>query len=141
MKIMNKWSKRSLRNLKTCHEDLQLLANTVLRMHDCTVICGHRNEQEQNEAYYKGASKVKFPNSNHNFIISRAIDLAPYKKGASLYDRENVLYFAGIVITAAQYLYDLDHITHKIRWGGDWDGDNNFKEHKFFDGVHFELIE
>ena len=26
-----------------------------------------------------------------------------------------------------------------LRWGGDWDGDNNFKDNRFDDLVHFEL--
>ena len=29
----------------------------------------------------------------------------------------------------------------KIRWGGDWDDDNDFKDQHFNDLGHFELVE
>lgn len=138
---MNKFSKKSKKRLATCHEDLQTLANAVIQVHDCTVVCGYRDEQAQNEAYYKGASKLKFPDGKHNRMPSIAIDLGPYLAGHKiLYDREQVLHFAGIVLGIADQLYRNGKMAHKIRWGGDWDSDNNFKEHSFFDGIHFELV-
>jgi peptidoglycan L-alanyl-D-glutamate endopeptidase CwlK len=27
-----------------------------------------------------------------------------------------------------------------MRWGGDWDGDGDTKDERFFDGPHFELV-
>lgn len=138
---MNKWSKKSAVKLASCHNDLQVLANVVLQVHDCSVLCGHRTEEAQNMAYYSGKSKVKWPNSKHNTYPSMAIDLAPYQKGKDLFNRERVLHFAGIVLGVADRLYLEGKMKHRIRWGGDWDMDNDFQEHSFFDGVHFELIE
>ena len=137
---MNKWSKRSKKNLAECHRDLVILADVVLQIHDCSLICGFRDKLEQDEAFYLGNSKIQWPNSKHNSSPSMAMDLAPYIKGQSYWDREQTLYFAGIVVSTAYILYEQGHMEHKLKWGGDWDSDNNFKEHKFYDGVHFELI-
>lgn len=136
---MNKWGERSLKNYDQCHKDLQVLADHVLQIHDCSIICGHRGKEEQNQAFYLGNSKLKYPNSRHNQIPSAAIDIVPYGQG-NPYDREQMLYFAGIVVATAAILYNTGIIEHKIRWGGDWDIDNNFKEHKFFDAAHLELV-
>jgi len=138
---MNNWSTRSTQRYKEIHPELQLLADVVLQIHDCAMMCGHRTEEAQNEAYYKGNSKVQWPNSKHNSKPSMAMDLAPYVKGQSYWDREQVLYFAGIVVATANIMYEQKHMTYKLKWGGDWDADNNFKEHSFFDGIHFELVQ
>ncbi len=75
---MNKFSKRSLKNLKTCDERLQAIAHDVLGEMDIAVICGHRDEFSQNEAFERGLSKKKWPNSKHNSFPSRAMDIVPY---------------------------------------------------------------
>lgn len=41
---MNKFSKRSIENIETCHIDLQILFEKVLEGWDCSVICGHKNK-------------------------------------------------------------------------------------------------
>ena len=137
---MNKWSSRSQKQYDTLHPELQLVANIVLQIHNCSLLCGYRGEEEQNEAYYLGNSKLKYPESKHNSNPSMAMDLAPYIKGQSYWDREQVLHFAGIVIAVAHIMFEQGHMKYKLRWGGDWDSDNNFKEHSFFDGIHFELV-
>lgn len=73
-----KFSSKSLSRLSTCHPDLQLLCNAVLQDMDITVLCGQRNETDQNKAFADGKSKLKFPNSAHNKTPSLAVDCAPY---------------------------------------------------------------
>lgn len=73
-----KFGKKSLERLRTCHDDLQLLCHAILEDMDITVLCGYRSEQEQNEAFAKGTSKLKFPKSKHNSYPSLAVDIAPY---------------------------------------------------------------
>lgn len=140
---MNKWSKKSLVQYDTCHEDLQIVANEVLKIHDCSFLQGHRDEETQNKYYDKGTSKVRFPESKHNKMPSRAMDLAPYKSGDNPYDMENVLYFAGVVMAVADNLYNQGMIGHRLRWGGTWhtkvDAVFAFNRGGFFDGIHFEL--
>lgn len=139
---MNKWSNTSKARLDTCHPELIILANAVLPIHDCTVVCGFRSEADQMDAYNNKKSKVMWPHSKHNKTPSVAIDLAPYlASDPDLWDREQGLFFAGIVKGVAEMLYKSGAMSRKIRWGGDWDSDNNFKEHSFYDGVHFELVD
>jgi peptidoglycan L-alanyl-D-glutamate endopeptidase CwlK len=140
--MINRWGLRSKQQLVTCHHDLVTLANRVLQIHDASVIFGYRNRLLQNQAYRLGHSKLQFPDSLHNLFPSAAIDLGPYLPGYRVtYDREHTLYFAGIVLGVADCLYQTGEISHQIRWGGDWDRDHNFREHSFYDGIHFELVE
>lgn len=75
---MPKFSKRSLAQLETCHRDLKRIANELIKEMDVVVICGHRNKADQEKAVAGGFSKVHFPNSKHNSLPSRAMDVVPY---------------------------------------------------------------
>lgn len=72
-----KFSPRSLKNLFQCHTDLQRLAYEVRKEMDIEIICGHRNEADQNKAFREGKSKLKWPNSKHNKTPSLAYDACP----------------------------------------------------------------
>ena len=122
----------SKRKLKTCHPLLQLLFNEVIKGFDCSVLCGHRTEEDQRIAYEKGNSKVKFPNSKHNSQPSIGIGVAPYPINWKDIDRH--YYFAGYVRGVA------DRLGIPIRYGGDWDDDMQVKDENFKDLVHFELV-
>ncbi len=133
---MPRFGKRSKRNLKQCHEDLQILFNEVIKHYDCTVICGMRGKKEQNEAYYSGRSRVKFPESKHNVNPSIAVDVVPYfsNKPHIRWEDKNKFYeFAGFVQGIATML-NID-----IRYGGNWDGDDELHDQSFFDLPHYEL--
>lgn len=45
-----------------------------------TVLCGYRGEKEQRAAFIAGKSKLLYPNSKHNSVPSRAVDIAPYSE-------------------------------------------------------------
>lgn len=140
---MNKWSQSSARKLATCHQDLQILANTVLIYHDCKVITGHRTEPEQERMVREGKSKVHWPNGKHNSLPSNAIDLAPYRPGQNPWEYEYSLYFAGFVLGIADCLHRKGAMQHRIRWGGNWSSQRDgrsFKDVSFYDGLHFELV-
>jgi len=128
---MRKFSQLSIERLNTCHPDLIRLFNEVIKVVDCTIVCGHRGEKEQNEAFRTGKSKLKFPNSKHNSSPSMAVDVVPWPVDWTDYKR--FYHFAGIVYGVAHSL------GIRIRWGGDWDGDFNLKEEKFLDLPHYEL--
>ena len=130
---MNKWSNTSKERLEQCDERLQALAEAVLQIHDCSVLTGHRSENAQNQAYVEGYSTIQWPYSKHNKLPSLAIDLAPFP-----IDWENTkrfYYFAGIVMGVAKQM------NLPIRWGGDWDMDNDLDDSNFLDLVHFEIKE
>lgn len=75
---MPRFSKRSLDNLAQCHPDLQKIAHELIKEMDVVVICGHRGQKAQNEAFAKGTSKLRWPNSKHNKTPSLAFDACPY---------------------------------------------------------------
>lgn len=129
---MPQFSKASLGKLSTCHLDLQRLMHAVIKRTDITILCGHRGEKEQNEAFRKGNSKLKFPKSKHNSRPSRAVDIAPHPIDWNNHQRFRDA--AKIVLEEAKKL------NISVRWGGDWDGDGQTSDEKFVDMPHFELI-
>lgn len=133
---MYKYGNKSINNLKECHTDLQILFNEVLKIIDHSIVCGFRGKKEQDKAFESGNSKVKFPHGKHNSFPSNAVDAYPYP--IDYKDKERIIYFAGIVMGVAEKLYEAGKITHKIKWGGDWNGDNDLKDG--WDWGHFELI-
>lgn len=129
---MPSFSSTSKKRLSTCDEKLQTLFNEVVKHFDCSVTCGYRGKEEQNKAYKAGNSKKQFPHGKHNKLPSNAVDVAPYPIDWD--DRERFQYFAGFVLGTAKQL------GINIRYGGDWDGDNDLKDNKKFDDlVHFEI--
>jgi len=129
---MPKFGAESLSNLSSCHPDLQLLFKAVVRGFDCSVICGHRNQSEQNQAFDDGKSKVQYPDSKHNRTPSRAVDVVPYPVDWNNLNRFYL--FVGYVMKTAEIL------GIKIRSGGDWDSDTMTDDQRFIDLPHFELI-
>lgn len=75
---MAKFSKRSLNNLNQCHPDLQRIATELIKEMDVVVICGHRGQKEQDEAFARGTSKLRWPHSKHNKTPSLAFDACPF---------------------------------------------------------------
>lgn len=79
---------RSMKVLAECEQRIQdlilevaadvdagVLAPLVI---DMTVLCGYRNEADQEDAFRRGASKLHWPESAHNHKPARAVDVAPY---------------------------------------------------------------
>lgn len=130
---MPSFGKKSKKELNTCDVRLQMLAQEAIKIIDFSVLQGHRTEEQQNEAYAKGNSKVKYPNSKHNKYPSLAFDVAPYP--IDFNDRERFVYLAGILLGIASTL------GYQLRWGGDWDQDRDLKDQTFNDLMHFEIVE
>jgi peptidoglycan L-alanyl-D-glutamate endopeptidase CwlK len=128
---MPRFGSSSKKNLSEAHPDLVRLFEEVIKHYDCSVIEGHRPQSEQDAAYHSGKSKVQWPNSKHNSTPSMALDVVPYPIDWN--DTKRFYYFGGFVKGVAAKL-GLD-----IRWGGDWDSDNDFKDQSFHDLPHFEL--
>lgn len=130
---MSNFSKVSEEKLATCHPDLQRLFHEVIKQYDCIILCGHRNEIDQNKAFEKGASKLKWPNSKHNSTPSLAVDAAPFP--LDWQDSSRFYHFIGFVFATANFL------NIKIRSGADWNGNLKFSDEKLLDLPHFELME
>jgi len=133
---MPKFSKSSADKLRSCDLRLQLIFNKVIKTWDCTIVCGHRNRDDQNNAYNNGRSQLKYPGSKHNKNPSIAVDVVPYYNGIGIdwSDTIGFAYFAGYVMRVA------DEMGISLRWGGDWDKDRRNKDQSFNDLPHFELV-
>jgi len=134
---MNTYSKRSMDKLDTCHKDLREIFEIVLKYFDNSILTGHRDKVEQNKAYYAKKSDLKWPYSKHNSMPSKAIDVAPYPIDWD--DKHRFYYFAGYVKAISEILRESNVISHRLRWGGDWDNDKDLDDQLLYDLVHFEL--
>ena len=130
---MPEFSERSLRLLSTADERLQRLFLEVVKTYDCTVLCGHRGKEEQEEAYRAGKSKVLFPHSKHNRMPALAVDVVPWP--IDWEDTRRLYHFAGYVQGAA------DRIGLQLRWGGDFNRDGNLNNDRFVDLPHWEVAD
>ena len=130
---MPKFSKKSLKQLETCHANLRKVFVEVIKTVDCSILEGHRGKDKQNTLYKEGKTKVKYPNGRHNEFLSRAVDVVPYPIDWD--DRERFHLFAGFVLGIA------NQMGIKLRWGGDWNINWFVDDNKFDDLPHFELIE
>ena len=155
-----KYSDRSKQHLSTVHPDLQLVFNTVLKVRDHSIVCGHRGEKDQNAAFNAKRSQLRFPQSNHNKLPSLAVDVYPYpldfarlnrvednlRAGKAITRRDldewrRMDQFIGYVLAVADQLYIEGKITHRVFSGSDWDGDSILSDQGFHDLPHFELRE
>jgi ribosome recycling factor len=125
---MYKFSKRSLDNLATAEEKLQVLFNEVIKEIDCTVIYGHRTPEEQFELFKQGREKkdgwwVKvgktvtnldgnIKKSKHNYFPSKAVDVVPFPL-----DWNNIESFKNLAVIVKKKAKELNI---DVEWGGDW---------------------
>lgn len=136
---MPAFGRRSNANLDECHIELHILFKLVVEGFDCSVIKGQRSEEEQEAAFAAGMTKVHYPDSKHNVEpLSLAADVIPYP--VNWQDRDRFYFFGGYVKGIASELYAAGKMKHRVRWGGDWDGDTDVRDQTFMDLPHFELI-
>jgi peptidoglycan L-alanyl-D-glutamate endopeptidase CwlK len=139
------YSKKSKAALNSAHPDLQKLFNEVIKIHDCTIIFGKRTLEEQQKLFAQGRTIPGKIVTNCDGINKKskhqdglAVDVAPYFGKENLKidwsDREKFVHFAGIVKGVASQL------GIKMRWGGDWDSDNELHDQTWMDLPHYELL-
>jgi peptidoglycan L-alanyl-D-glutamate endopeptidase CwlK len=124
------FGKRSLDNIKTCHEDLQKILYEAIKWFDFSVLEGYRDEQTQNMYYYQGKSQLKYPNGKHNKEPSLAVDVAPYPID---WNNNNRFLALAYFIKGIASRMDIE-----VRLGCDWNG-NNLLDENFIDYPHIEL--
>lgn len=120
---MPRFSSISQKRLDSCDDRLKSLFTEVVKGYDCSIVCGHRSEEEQNKAYDEGFSKKRFPASKHNTFPSLAVDVMPFP--VNYLDVDRLTAFANEVKRVAAEL------KIKVKWGGDWVN--------FVDMPHWEL--
>ena len=118
----------SREKLNTCHPSLQALFKAVDLRASIQVVCGFRNEADQNKAYADGFSQVKWPNGKHNKTPSVAVDVVPLIDGRIEWKNEDAFKALSETVKCCA-----EESGIKVRWGGDWKG--------FVDRPHWELTE
>jgi peptidoglycan L-alanyl-D-glutamate endopeptidase CwlK len=130
------FNKRTSDNLKEVHPDLVRVWVEVQKTISITVIEGKRSKERQVELFARGASK-KTDGKHCAEPLSLATDTVPsdfdWSKSGDWKELRKLYFLAGIVKKVSEDL------GVKVRWGGDWDSDNDFSDQTFNDLVHFEL--
>lgn len=98
--------------LATCDARLQQLVTAVAAkvdagallplVGDISVACGYRGQAEQNAAFDRGASKLRWPRSKHNSVPSKAVDLWPSPVDWKRHDQFEAV--RGLVLSTAAEL-------------------------------------
>ena len=127
---MPKFSKRSLDNLNSAEDKLQILFKEVIKDYDCIVIYGHRTPEEQMELFQKGRKRIdgwwqvvdkskvvtnldgSVKKSKHNYFPSKAVDVLPYP-----IDWNDIQRFKDLAKVVKQKAKELGI---EVEWGGDW---------------------
>jgi len=142
----------SRQQLETCEVELQDILEDAILTVDFSVLEGKRSVKRQRALRDAGFSKTL--NSNHVYPLnkpSRAVDIAPYPikfpekpkgirrlmwKLVQKYVKQTARFYflAGYIKCISEYQ------GVQLRWGGDWDGDNEFDDQKFDDLGHYELL-
>ena len=158
---MNKLSKRSEENKKSCSEDLQIVIDTAIKHCpvDFGISCGHRTPEEQFEKFKHGRKFVngewvivnrkkvitlmdgKDRKSKHNYYPSKAFDIYIHVPGRPdlAYDEIHLSFVAGYIMRVAQELYNKGKISKMITWGDNWDNDGELHyDHGLRDMPHFQ---
>ena len=135
---MRQFSDKEKEKLELVNPRLVSVVNEAAKEIDIFVVCGHRDQHDQDLAFAQGFSKVKFPNSKHNKsnypnAKSDAVDLCPYPIDWNDHNKFYAIYRA--MMNASQKL------GIKVRAGADFNQDGNLTNDKFIDLPHFELVD
>lgn len=137
MGIPYKFSNNSERQLSTMKQDLVNVFRKALSwgIMDITIVEGYRDRETQNKYFDMGKSRVKYPDGRHNKIPSDAGDAAPFVAGKVSWNKFHCCVLSGIILAAAEEL------GVRLRWGGNWDMDDEpITDQDFQDLVHYEVI-
>jgi len=152
--------KRSISNLETCHEDLNVVAHAAVKVSDIdfTIIEGAREISRQQMLFDTGKSKVN-PKAYKDVLSllkagkhlihekyrpkSHAFDFCAYIKGKPnlAFDHYHLMYLTGVFTSIGNDLHQKGIIKHKIVSGSNWDKDGELKyDQRFFDAPHIQIV-
>ncbi len=148
---MSFFGKNSLKNLSGCHCDIKVIVKKAI-IHtpvDFGISWGKRTPQQQNELFKQRLSRCdgyekisthqgeepEDPNSP-----SMAFDIFAYVRKKANFTLGNMCLLAGYLDGITIDLFQRELITHRLRWGGNWDMDNEILIDQNFDDLcHHEL--
>lgn len=163
---MYKFGEKSEGNIATLHPYLQNIVNQAIEIFDFSVTEGIRTDERQMQLFKENLSKIdgvtvrgyhqgrplsemekkyavsletKFTKIDGEDCVSYAFDGAPYPIDFSNKTKKIARFYAWayVILTIAET--ELEGTDYYLRWGGDWDRDNDFDDQKFDDLMHFEL--
>lgn len=160
---MYRYGRRSLEVLETLHPDLQKILMLVIQRTptDIGLHEGARPIDKQRQYFKDGASRINpdaYSSIDELCQVAKHITIA----GHELYDKSRAVDFhisekhvgktltwddlhfgvvIGVAMSCAKELLEKGEITHKLRTGGDWDGDGVFVyDQRLKDLPHLELV-
>jgi peptidoglycan L-alanyl-D-glutamate endopeptidase CwlK len=141
---MFQFGRKSKLQIATAHQDWQLILSTAIMVTevDFGVAEAHRSKTLQLQYFNEGRTECDGINilSKHNYYPSLAVDIYPYVNGKAKWVTADLSYLAGIIKAVSEMLYAQGKITHKVRWGGNWDKDGEILTDQQFDDMpHMEL--
>lgn len=148
-------SSTSVQRLQTCTDNLKKVFAFVGLKRNITITCGHRDQKEQDRLFAEGKTQRQWPEGEHNKLPSNAVDVVPIVSGTVPWpkmpdltglegkeQRQAIIKYAkdmGQFYHLAGYVQGVgDSMGVTIRFGGDWDMDNNLQNNRFDDLVHYE---
>lgn len=151
---MYKFGSKSKLQYMTLHKELQLILDEAIKFYDFSILQGLRTTEEQIKLYSEGKSKLdgvtklskhQGRKDDQDNIVSFAVDLMPYKKGTNAFsgkvkDKNRFYFLMGAIRAISEKLLQEEKISHRIRFGLDWDNDDRFDDQSFDDLPHLELI-
>lgn len=129
---------KSLSYLSTVDARLQQIGRKAIQYIDIICLEGHRGKEKQDEYFEEGLSELRWPNGNHNADPSKAVHFAVYHKEKPHIHWGSQREFS---MLAGRIMQIADEMGYRIRWGGDWDMDDDLTDQKFNDLVHYEILE
>lgn len=149
---MFSYGKKSTERLSTCHKDIVTILNEAILYIDISILEGARTTARQQFLFLSSPPKTKIDGiikkSKHQpgpDGFSHAVDIIPYVKGENPFDPNpknyaRFYFMMGIIKGISEKLLEEGKISHKVRFGLDWDGDNVFTDQSFDDLPHMELV-
>ena len=114
------WGDASRERLEQLDVRLVHMCNKLADIYDMTILCAHRGEHAQNQAYAEGHSQLKWSSSKHNSLPARAVDLSRYP--VDWEDRDSfhmmlgsalaISHEAGYIIKLGKYFNNLEDLPH-----------------------------
>lgn len=136
-----KLSKRSLERLVGVNDKMASVVKRAIEISevDFMVVEGLRTKQRQEELYAQGRTKpgkVVTWTMKSKHIDGLAVDIAPCNPDGSI-NWNDLKMFDKMAEAMFKASKDLNI---KIRWGANWDQDENIREKGETDSPHFELV-
>lgn len=151
----HQFGRSSRERLDTCHPDIILILTEALAHSpiDFGVSEGVRSEAKQLEYFLAGKSRLDPRNPDqrdkcrhlpNDDGVSMAVDVYAWVHGKQelSYDFNHLSLIAGVILSTASTLYNAGAVSHRLRWGGNWDSDGEIiTDQSFNDLPHFELVQ